>query len=54
MRIDIWCRVFQENADNRKELLDCIRPLIALSSNEDQTVFNYWADKNGIEKLREE
>lgn len=52
MLIDIWCRVFMENSKDRKELLECIRPLIQLSGDEDQKIFNYWASKEGVEKIR--
>ena len=51
MLIDIWCRVFMGNRKDRKELLECIRPLIRLSGEDDQKIFNYWADKEGVEKM---
>lgn len=51
MLIDIWCRVFMGNSDDRKELLECVRPLIQLSGDEDQKIFNHWAGKEGVEKI---
>lgn len=53
MRTDIWCRFFENNSfEIMKEKLEIMRPLIMLSSQEDITIFNYWAMKSGVPLIK--
>lgn len=52
MLIDIWCRIFEGNVNERKNLLEFARPLVQLSEDNDLTVFNYWARKEGLQEIK--
>lgn len=52
MLIDIWFFFFADNPEtNLKEKLEIIRPLVAISDNDDICIFNYWAKKAGIPEI---